>query len=324
MLNLKKRGSAFALLRKIFVMLCNNEAIFELKNPLYKCIGEIRIIYMGYEKIVTLAERCAKYAQVYGGKSILATKPIGKINPSGLGVCLPNGTIHFQNEKSAVRYIFNRLKAALDLPDTQQFERVIAKRGTTIIGEGNGTHASASLAFQNIKGILERTNSNVPRDLEVFHSHPDMFGKGRTTPLSSFLGDIGTFFNAKLKKIVAVNSNGEYNSLEVAKGFSPEKFKMFEKKFDDIYLKSLVGDDIAQEYKKLSQIRDQSYIQSDVVWTKDMSQRFRDIFSLIAKKDRQIRNTEEIARINHEAYKYADNFGLHYETNFSNLLKFDA
>ena len=32
----------------------------------------------------------------------------------------------------------------------------------------------------------------------------------------------------------------------------------------------------------------------------------------------------EVARINHEAYKLANDFGMHYETNFSNLLKYDA
>ena len=41
---------------------------------------------MGYKKMVTLAGRCAKYAQACRKRSILETKPVGKIDASELGM----------------------------------------------------------------------------------------------------------------------------------------------------------------------------------------------------------------------------------------------
>ena len=277
---------------------------------------------MGYEKIVTLAERCAKYAATCGKRSILETKPLGKVNFSELGVCLSDGTIHFQNEESAVKYIFKRLHKALDLPQEQQFERVIAKRGTTIIGEGDGTHTSATKEFANIKGMMERMNSDVPRDLEVYHSHPDMFGTGRTTPLSGIPGDIGTFFNFKLKKIVAVNSKGEFNSLEIGNDFSLEKFKMFEEKYEDVALCKLLGTEQFKEFKKIQKI-----IKSLTPGERlkgDIKGQYDRLIEQLSKREKATSKTGEIAIINHEANKCANDFGMKYDTNFSNLLEYEA
>ncbi len=277
---------------------------------------------MGYEKIVTLAERCAKYAQACGKRSILETKPVGKINFSELGICLSDGSIRFQNEESAVKYIFNRLHKALDLPQEQQFERVIAKRGTTIIGEGDGTHSSATKAFQSIKGMMERIQSEVSRDLDVYHSHPDMFGFGRTTPLSGIPGDIGTFFSLRLKKIVAVNSKGEFNSLEIGKDFSLEKFKMFEEKYEDIALCKLLGTEQFKEFKKIRKIIES--LPPGESLKGDIKAQYVRLMEQLGKREKAVSKTEEIARINHEANNYANKFGMIYETNFSNLLKYDA
>ena len=44
---------------------------------------------MGYNQLVTITKRCAKYAQDCGKKSILETKPVGKIKPKTLGY-IPN------------------------------------------------------------------------------------------------------------------------------------------------------------------------------------------------------------------------------------------
>ena len=39
-----------------------------------------------------------------------------------------------------IKSIYIRLQDALNRPAQKQFERVIVKKGTTIIGEGDGTH----------------------------------------------------------------------------------------------------------------------------------------------------------------------------------------
>ena len=206
----------------------------------------------GVNQVFSLADDVARYVKACGKRSILECKPLQeKINPKGLGVVFLDGKINFQNEESALKYINVRLHDALNRPQLEQFERVIAKKGSTIIGEGDGTHTDATKAFQSIKGVMERINQDVPRDLEVFHSHPDMFGPGSTTPLSTpDMGDLATFFRAKLKKIVAINSKGEFNSIEVGKDFTPEKFKLFKDGCESFQDENLFGG-LLNKYMKL-------------------------------------------------------------------------
>ena len=263
-----------------------------------------------------------------GGKlaeSLLCAKPVNLKNiiPSELGLCLPSGNINFQTEEAALKYIKTRLQDALKGSSEQQFERVIVKKGTAIIGEGDGTHSSATIAFQNISGLLERVNSDVPRDIEVFHSHPDMFGVGRANPLSSFIGDIGTFFRLKLKKFVAMNSKGEFNSIEAGENFSLKNFKMFESKHEEIYFSELITRERYLEFKRIANMKD-SLLKQGKRLDESTSERYRQIMRQLAEKEREIITTEEVARINHKAYRFADEYGMHYETNFSNLLKYDA
>ena len=77
-----------------------------------------------------------------------------------LGIILPDGKIKFQNEESAIKYIHNRLQEALNRPKAQQIERAIVKKGTTILGEFDGSFYAVSLG--NIKGIYERIHQKVP------------------------------------------------------------------------------------------------------------------------------------------------------------------
>lgn len=275
---------------------------------------------MGYEKIVTLAERCAKYAQDYGKRSILETKPISIVNFSELGVCLSDGTVHFQNEESAIKYIFNRLHKALDLPQEQQFERVIVKRGTTIVGEADGIHTECTSAFHSIKGISERISSKleVPRDLEMYHSHPDMFGKGRTTPLSDPCnGDINTLNTAKLKKVVAVNSKGEFNSMTITPDFTTDKFSQFQEYFDKVSEEKLIGE-LIKRCSKLRQER-MGYRSKGQRIPKALNEEIDTIEKELVKIQKE-GVSEEVAKVMHECYKKADQYGLKYKTNFSNLL----
>lgn len=264
----------------------------------------------------TSSDDVARYVKACGKKSIFECKPLqGKINPEELGVIFPDGQINFQNEESALKYIKARLHDALNRPQSEQFERVIVKRGSTIIGEGDGTSRNATVAFEHTNGVVERINKDVPRDLEVFHSHPDYFGVGKTTPLSSpDGGDIETFFKAKLKKIVAMNSKGEFNSIEVGKDFSSEKFKLFQdefKKFEDDRL----FEGLLTEEQKLSEMSSNFF--ETPGWLSRMQ--CENTGKILERCDWIENNLEKVSKLYHEYYQKAKDYGMVYSTNFSNL-----
>ncbi len=270
---------------------------------------------MGYDKLVTIAERCAKYAQACGKRSILETKPVGKVDVSKLGVCLSDGSVHFQNEESAVEYIFNSLKKSAK----NGFEKVIVKKKNNIIGEANGEQFDASEAFLSIKGIRERLNGNVSRDIEVFHSHPDMYGQNCTLPLSD--SDIKTILNFNLNKMVAVNSKGEFNSLKITSEFNPLKFMQFMQDSETIYLSEYCNGTfrkIQKLSKEVNTYRERGQEVPEEIW------KLRDKLLVDLSKVSELEDIADKARTLHKSYQIADQYGLKYETNFSNLLKYDA
>ena len=66
---------------------------------------------MGLQKVAFnfMVERGGKLA-----KSLICSKPLKQHNISELGVCLSDNSIHFQTEKSAIKYIKNQLINSLD------------------------------------------------------------------------------------------------------------------------------------------------------------------------------------------------------------------
>ena len=251
-------------------------------------------------------------------KSLLCSKPKLLKDISKLGVCLSDGSIHFQSEQSTINYIKHRLLASLNRPSEQQFERLIVKKGTTVVGQGDGTRTCASNIL-NIKGMAERFNSDVTRDIEIWHSHPDMFGKGRTTPLSApGLGDIGTFYRIKAKNIIAINSNGELNIIEATKDLNLQKYKEFSDKFDDFVLSRILPKGMWDRYKQIDKIKNE-YLTKGQKIPKNLKEEKSKIFRLLATRSKEIEKTEEIAKIYHEFYNTASQYGMRYSTNFSNL-----
>ena len=255
---------------------------------------------------------------------ILRAKPIQyKINPKELGVIFADKKINFQNEESAFKYITSRLVDALNRPHSEQFERVIAKRGLTILGEGDGESRDCANALWNIIDplvIVERMCKDVPRDLEVFHSHPDILNYGETGPLSSPInGDIATFFKIKLKKIVAINSKGEFNSMEVSDNFSEKKFRKFQKdfiKFEDLKLHNGLMSKynrIAAMYYRLRSISKDSKL------TQWLSKKCNECSQKIKDNSKKYKNAD-VFKVKHEFYQKADLYGMKYSTNFSNLI----
>lgn len=271
---------------------------------------------MGAKELgITLAERCARYAKACGKRSILETMPVKNINVSEIGVCLSDGTIHFQNEESAVKYIFNSLKKSAK----EGFEKVIVKKKNTIIGEANGEQFNANEAFLSIKGIRERLSGNVSRDVEVFHSHPDTYGQNCTMPLSD--PDINTILTFNLKKMVAVNSKGEFNSLEITSEFNPLKFMQFQG--DNVTaLRNECFKELTEKCYKLAEEVASYKLKGEKV--PEELYKLRDKLLDDLAKITKAEDLAEKARVMHKSYSKAEQYGLKYETNFSNLLKYDA
>lgn len=277
---------------------------------------------MSTAKVVfNLADKCSNYFKAFNKSNILQTKPFkGKLVPNSLGVVFSDGSIKFQSEKSAMKYINNRLQDSLNRPTKDQFERVIAKKGTTIIGEGNGSHNECNEAFFDIPGMGERfIKEDIPRDLEVYHSHPDVFGKGKTAPLSSpDGGDIGVFYNLKLKKIVAINSNGEFNSIEVGQNFSDKNYKLFANGMDEYIGKKVLGELFDQMKKLFDKINEYESKHLDV--PEELNKKKDILMGKVSKIECDIQSSGQLEKFLHEYYQKANEFGMIYSTNFSNLI----
>jgi len=271
--------------------------------------------------VTTAGDDVARYVKACGKRSILETKPLRcKIKPKELGVIFPDGQINFQNEECALKYIQTRLVDSVNRPKAKQFERVIAKKGAIIIGESDGVQENASNAFLQIKGMADRGYSSVERDIEVFHSHPDVFGIGETTPLSApDNGDLSSFFYSKLKKIVAVNSKGEFNSIEATDNLTEENFQLFKEGFKKLIYERAYGKKLLEELKTAQTRIQECGLKGDFEQLEIETENIQKILSKMQGIGRRFFLTEEYAQMAHEYYKKAGGYGMIYSTNFSNL-----
>lgn len=266
---------------------------------------------MGLQKVAFnfMVERGGKLA-----KSLLCSKPVKQYNISELGVCISDSSIHFQTEKSAIKYIKNRLINSLNRPTEQQFERGIYKEGSTIVAQGDGNSKSCfvQLPFDKLSKMY---NGIEIGKLEFWHSHPDKFGIGKTFPLSNPEGgDLYMFAHLNLKKIVAVNRNGEINSIERAKDYSHEAYKAFKDDFKPFYIKKLSLDGMFKKFQKLQDIINECKEKG-----RDVPESVQKQFERIQKLGSQMEECPKAASVLHEYYKTANLYGMKYFTDFSNL-----
>ena len=266
---------------------------------------------MGLQKVLFnfMVERGEKLA-----KSLLCSKPLKQQNISELGVCLSDGSINFQTEKSAIKYIKNQLINSLDRPTEQQFERGIYKEGSRIVAQGNGDNKSCfvQLPFDKLSKMY---NGIEVGELEFWHSHPDKFGIGKTFPLSNPEGgDLHMFAYLNLKKIVAVNRNGEINSIERANDYSPKAYKAFKDGFQSFYVNKLFSDGMFEKFQKLKNI-----ISEYKEKGRDIPKSVQKQFERIQKHGSRMEESQKAASVLHEYYKTADQYGMKYYTDFSNL-----
>lgn len=248
-------------------------------------------------------------------KSMLCYKPPKNVEASKIGLILSNGNINFQSEEAAVSYIRFRLLDSLKRPFEKQFERAITKKGTTILNEANGTKTWAPPPFKG-KEILDRTKEYAIRDVELWHSHPDIYGAGKTAPLSPpDSGDLYSFNGLHLKKIVAMNSKGEINSMEIAEGYSPDKFNEFKSNFKDYMEERLPKLLPLKAQKRLAEIEKYFAENKNTEVPTVLKKEIEELEQLLIDSQ----GLGEGARLKHEFYKTANLYGMKYYTNFSNL-----
>lgn len=124
-----------------------------------------------------------------------------KINTKEIGYIRPDKTINFETPEIAQKYAKNVIVRALNEP--QPYEKGVFINGPTIVKEVNG---SINEINTNTTGLHFDT---------MAHGHPDMMGKGKTSPHSA--DDIVALFqntpNGATRSIV-YNSLGEYAIIE--------------------------------------------------------------------------------------------------------------
>ena len=130
--------------------------------------------------------------------------PKGKLNPNNLGWVRPDGVINFASENAAETCAKNIVMKAFKAP--VQYERgvVLSKNKILDVIEGD----AASCPFNSMDYQCSK--------IKFYHSHPDMYGKGKTTPVSA--GDFQALrgkviVGNNIDEVVAFNSNGEYSKL---------------------------------------------------------------------------------------------------------------
>ena len=285
---------------------------------------------MGYDKLVTLAERCAKYAQACGKRSILETKPIGKVDVSELGVCLSDGTVHFQNGVVRYRTVEEAAAKAKEIamkeflrPENEQVERLVAVEGRDILGIAEGNAASVAMPH----GVPPAFKYPDKRTIDLYHNHPSYNESGDTFPISHAGGDLLSMLKNCVKSITAFNKAGEYSKVEVVNikkfiegGFGGNN-KLLNDQFDALE-KLVLGVSKAgrleelritmDKYKKLQQ-----NIPSNI--KKEYNEIMGEFCELMGNLEKN--EPDKYAIMLHNLYQDTlAKYGLKYTTNFSNLL----
>ena len=268
---------------------------------------------MGLEKLGTLAEQCVKYAQAYGKRTILETKPVGKINFSELGIRLSDGAIRFQTEEAALNYSKNACMQTAKLPPLQQIEIGIGREGNTILGQTNGDRLNCDLAKIDAFNIFDRSK---PRTKEFYHYHTDLYGKGKTNPLSigEYRGDVAQLFKHNLKAITAYNSHGQYNRVP---NFNCQLLSEFAKKHKELVKTMAVPMNMWDRFSlldSLEKLSKKTNFKMSIKNEKEHSVLIDKINSLA----RKFQETPEYARATHIFWlENAEKYGMKYTTNMT-------
>ena len=243
--------------------------------------------------------------------------PKEKFNPKILGYPCPDRTINFATTEAADTYAKNAVVKALNCP--KPYEKSVVINDKRIIYELNG----------------DRTSCSVPYDAEGIwvHGHPDIFGKGKTTPFSGT--DYQTFMTIDgLKSAVIYNSIGQKSSL--IKKYKPcfwekliSKF-ISEDKYNSLRIMAFVGGSNGAlmncNFKtklKLNILAIKIHvanIRKNVANIRKYSEKYTELYNQELEKAKKDRNS--VVRLHKFFARNAKKYGgIEYTTDFSNLLE---
>jgi len=224
------------------------------------------------------------------------------LNPEKMGVVLEDGSIQFKNQEAAIEYGIKRCSASVKGP--KPFERNILIRDSAVVAEANGSESQVAVDW------LEAAIS----DIDI-HSHPDTYARGITTALSQ--QDYESFIDSQfLKKMIAVNSKGEYYQMTKIPGFNYGKIKsdMAGDIFSDFNIKilrTMFGENDAPKeavdaLEKCIMRKDKDFYYNEFVPK----------YILPASESKYIVDASHTYWV-----KYAEELGVRVKTNFSNFVK---
>lgn len=155
--------------------------------------------------------------------SILAFKPLTrKVHTKNLGYVCPDGTINFQNVRSAHKYAKSVVVKALN--QEKPFERVVMIEGSRIMKQIDGSSNEVRVHLDPYTFLCDT----------IVHGHPDLLGKGVTSSFSE--NDVRALFSNPydmIRTIKVYNSVGEVStmrklgvSIGKAMGFSGESINV--------------------------------------------------------------------------------------------------
>lgn len=137
-----------------------------------------------------------------------------KIHVKKLGYVCPDGSINFQNVKSAHQYAKSVVVKALN--QENPFERLVMLQGRHVMKQIDGNGSEVRLRLDPLTMLCDT----------IVHGHPDMLGKGVTGSFSE--NDVRTLFSNpfdRVRKIRVYNSAGEASTM---KKLAPSKYKGFD------------------------------------------------------------------------------------------------
>jgi len=275
---------------------------------------------MKLKNVETLFIECAKYTKACGKQSILETKPVCRIDISKLGACLQNGKIRFQTEEAALNYSKKACMKTANFQPTQQFEIAIVREGDTILGQVNGTQTNVDLSNLDTFSYENRKlRTSKPKTVSVEHYHPDLYGKGKTNPLSIgvYGGDAGILARPGIRSITAYNSLGEYNKAEALPNFNQKLLWTFAQKYKDLIMREAVTKEQFERYSLLKAIKNLAS-ETDFKMSKKSKKELVNLQSEVNNLCRKYQETPEFARVTHNFWlENSENFGMKYTTNMT-------
>ena len=260
----------------------------------------------GVNQVFSLADDVARYLKACGKRSILETKPLqAKINPKELGYFFPDGSITFQTEKAAQIYARNICMKQGLLPASEQVEIAVLRQKNRILGVAEGSHQRVDCS-----SILKPHRGK--NNLVIEHFHPDIWGKGKTYPLSVG-ADSYLLGSENLQAITAYNSLGQYSRVEKLPHFN----RHLENDFQDLH-RSVIQQLVASEDELIAKKLLQELPHTNFKIASKTRQKLTQLSKELSKKYYAYCKTEEYPQILNKIWlENSEKYGMKYSTNIN-------